>query len=100
MSEVKGMQTKMRRVFALILLAAVLGGFAVLMTSCGNYSLVADAQYDWAELRTASGDLIVGPVSKWAHDSAGHGSGVVYVTINGITYMTHACNVTLMTEKP
>lgn len=89
----------MRRVFALILLAAVLGGFAVLMTSC-NQTILYDVKYDWAELRTVSGDLIVGPVSKWAHDSAGFGSGVVYVTINGITYMTHACNVTLMTEKP
>lgn len=90
------MQEKLRRVFALILLCAVVAGFSVLLTSCGNYSLVADAQYGWAEIRTASGDLIVGPVSKWKPDS----NGVLFVTINGITYLTHACNVTLMTEKP
>ena len=99
MIEVKRMQTKLRRVFALILLFAVLVGFCVLLTSC-NQTILYDVKYDWAELRTVSGELIVGPVSKWAHDSAGHGSDVVYVTINGITYMTHACNVTLMTEKP
>ena len=90
------MKTKLRSVFALILLFAVLAGFCVLLTSCGNYSLVADAQYDWAELRTASGDLIVGPVSKWSPSS----NGTLFVTINGITYLAHACNVTLMTEKP
>ena len=90
------MQTKMRRVFALILLFAVVAGFGVLLSSCGNYSLFANVQYGWAEIRTAGGDLIAGPVSKWTPDS----SGLLFVTINGITYMTHACNVTLMTEKP
>ena len=86
----------MRRVFALILLCAVVAGFCVLLTSCGNYSPVHSAQYDWAEIRTAGGDLIVGPVSKWTPNS----NGVLSVTINGIAYLTHACNVTLMTEKP
>ena len=90
------MQKNMRRVFALILIFAVVAGFGVLLTSCGNCSLVADAQYDWAELRTASGDLIVGPVSKWSLSQ----NGTLFVTINGITYMTSMINVTLMTEKP
>ena len=90
------MQKNVRRVFALILLFAVVAGFCGLLTSCGNYSLFANVQYGWAEIRTAAGDLIVGPVSKWTPDS----SGMLFVTINGITYLTHACNVTLMTEKP
>lgn len=77
------MQTKMRRVFALILLFAVVAGFALLLSSC-NQTILYDVKYDWAELRTVSGDLIVGPVSKWAHNSAVHGSDVVYVTINGL----------------
>lgn len=91
------LQTKWRRVFALILLIAVVAGFGVLLTSCGNSSLTYTAQYDWAEIRTASGDLIVGPVSQWTVTGP---SGTLHVTINGITYLTHACNVTLMTEKP
>lgn len=89
------MQAKLRRVFALILLFAVVAGFCVLLTSC-NQTILYDVKYDWAELRTVSGDLIVGPVSKWTPGS----NGVLFVTINGITYLTHACNVTLMTEKP
>ena len=91
------MRKKLRRVFALTLLFAVVAGFCVLLSSCGNYRLeVIPAEYDWAELRTASGDLIVGPVSKWSLFS----TGTLSVTINGIDYLTHACNVTLMTEKP
>ena len=87
----------MRRAFALILLFAVMAGFCGLLTSRSNYRLVVvPAEYDWAEIRTASGDLIVGPVSKWSIFS----SDTLFVTINGITYLTHACNVTLTTEKP
>lgn len=90
------MQTKLRRVFALILLFAVVAGFCVLLTSC-NQTILYDLKYDWAELRTVSGELVIGQVDAWKDFQDGD---QIQVKINGITYLTHACNVTLMTEKP
>ena len=90
------MQTKLRRVFALILLFAVVAGFCVLLTSC-NQTILYDVKYDWAELRTVSGELVIGQVDAWKDFQDGD---QIQVKINGITYLTHACNVTLMTEKP
>lgn len=91
------MQTKMRRVFALILLFAVVAGFALLLSSCNRTIIDTTYKFAWAVLKLPSGDIVIGEVDAWRDFQDGD---QIQVKINGITYLTHACNVTLMTEKP
>ena len=91
------MQAKMRSVFALFLLFAVVAGFGVMLTSCNRQIIDTTYKFEWAMLKLPSGELVIGQVDAWKDFQDGD---QIQVKINGITYLTHACNVTLMTEKP
>lgn len=91
------MQEKLQRVFALILLCAVVAGLCVLLTSYNRQIIDTTYKFEWAMLKLPSGELVIGQVDAWKDFQDGD---QIQVKINGITYLAHACNVTLMTEKP
>ena len=80
-----------KTLLALLLLVSLL-----LLTACGNRSLF-DTTYTFTRAMIAlpDGSWIEGPVEKWRDYEDGD---QLQVTINGVTYLTHATNVVLMTN--
>lgn len=91
------MQEKLRRVFALILLLAVVAGCAVLMTSCNKTVLDTKYKFSWAYVVLPDGDVVTGPVDSWTDFDDGD---QLQVTIEGVTYLSHGANIVLCSEKP
>jgi len=73
----------------LLLLASLL-----LLTACGNRSLF-DTTYTFTRAMIAmpDGSVVTGTVESWRDYDDGD---QLQVTINGVTYLTHASNVVLM----
>lgn len=93
------MQTRrMRRIFSVILIIAVAAA-CLLLTSCNvgtaRWSDV-DLNYTFAYIGLPDGNRVEGPVDAWY----GSVDGTLQIRIRGITYLTHASNVVLCTEKP
>ena len=82
----------MKKTFLALLLIASL----LLLTACGNRSLL-DTHYnfDYAMIAMPDGTVVEGKVDSWRDYEDGD---QLQVTINGVTYLTHATNVVLMTE--
>ena len=80
-----------KALIALLLLLALL-----LCTACGNRSLF-DTTYTftYAIVGLPDGTYVEGPVTSWRDYEDGD---QLQVTINGVTYLTHATNVVLMTN--
>lgn len=88
----RDMHRKYRRIFALILLIAVAAGCWTL-TSCGKAS---GEQPRWFQIRMPDGNLIEGYGSTFGDFN----NGSITVTINGVKYYTHICNIVMCSEKP
>ena len=86
-----------RRVFALILLLAVVAGCAVLMTSCNKTILDTKYKFEYAYVLLPGGDVVAGPVDSWTDFDDGD---QLQVTINGVTYLSHGSNIVLCSKKP
>lgn len=86
-----------RRVFALILLFAVVAGCAVLMTSCNKTILNTKYKFEYAYVLLPGGDVVAGPVDSWTDFDDGD---QLQVTINGVTYLSHGSNIVLCSKKP
>lgn len=82
----------MKKTLLLLLLAALL----LLLSACGNRSLF-DTTYTFnrAIIALPDGSYVDGPVTSWRDYDDGD---QLQVTINGVTYLTHASNVVLMAE--
>lgn len=82
----------MKKTLLVLLLAALL----ILLCSCGNRSLF-DTTYTFtrAIIALPNGTYVDGPVTSWRDYDDGD---QLQVTINGVTYLTHASNVVLMAE--
>lgn len=80
-----------KALIALLLLLVLL-----LCTACGNRSLF-DTTYTFtrAIIALPNGTYVDGPVTSWRDYDDGD---QLQVTINGVTYLTHASNVVLMAE--
>ncbi|MBQ8200420.1 MAG: hypothetical protein IJZ74_01490 [Clostridia bacterium] len=78
-----------RLMIALLLLMTLL-----LCTACGNRAMF-DTNYTFTRAMIAlpDGTYIEGPVESWRDYDDGD---QLQVTINGVTYLTHATNVVLM----
>lgn len=83
----------MRRIIALILVIAVVIGYAVLMRG----SLRPHSDPCWVILKLPNGDIVQGEGQVKDLLTA---CGVVMITINGIDYQTHFSNVVLCAERP
>ena len=78
----------MRKIIALGLLAST-----IVLTAC-NYDVI-DTQYkfNYAYINVSDTYRVEGKVDKWTDYEDGD---QIQVTINGVTYLTHASNVTLV----
>ena len=87
------MQRRFRRIFALILLLAVAAGCCTL-TSCSQNT--GEQPPRWIQIRMPDGNIVEGYGSqgKFIVD------GATTVTINGVRYYTHICNIVVCSEKP
>ena len=91
------MQTKrMRRIFAAVMIIAMAAACLVL-TSCNRQFLDTTYKFCYAYIALPDGNWIAGPVESWKDFEDGD---QLQVVIHGITYLTHASNVVLCTEKP
>lgn len=81
----------MKKVIALLLLLCML-----LCTACGNRSLF-DTTYTFnrAIISLPDGSFIQGTVESWRDYDDGD---QLQVTIDGVTYLTHASNVVLIAD--
>lgn len=89
----KNMTRKYRRIFAGILLIAVPAGCWTL-TSCGQAA--GEQPPSWIQIRMPDGNLVEG----YGRLSNVYDNGGVTVTINGVHYYTHICNIVECSEKP
>ncbi len=87
---------RMRRVFALILILAIAGA-CFFLTSCNRQVIDLTYKFDWAIIALPNGDTVEGPVEGWKDYEDGD---QLQVKINGVTYLTHAGNVVLCSERP
>ena len=87
------MQRRFRRIFAIILLLAVAAGCCTL-TSCGQAA--SEQPPRWIQLRMPDGNIVEG-YGRFLMISD---FGGATVTINGVSYYTHICNIVECSEKP
>ncbi len=80
-----------KTLITLLLLASLL-----LLTACGNRSLF-DTTYTFTRAMIAmpDGSVVEGEVDSWRDYEDGD---QLQVTINGVTYLTHASNVVLISD--
>ena len=83
----------MKKMIAII---AVLLGLAVMLTACGNYQVI-DVQYTFnrALVKLQDGTIVSGRVERWKDYEDGD---QIQVRIDGVTYLVHAANCTLMAD--
>ena len=83
----------MKKMIAII---AVLLGLAVMLTACGNYQVI-DIQYTFNRglVKLQDGTVVSGRVEKWKDYGD---SDQIQVRIDGVTYLVHAMNCTLMAD--
>lgn len=79
------------------LLATILALGMVFSLSACNYQMVdLTYSYKYAIVSLANGEIVEGKVESWRDYEDGD---QIQVTINGVTYLVHATNITLMTEE-
>lgn len=81
----------MKKVVALV---ALLIAMTVMLSACGNYQYF-DTQFSFnrAQIKLQDGTVVSGAVEKWRDYEDGD---QVQVTIDGITYLVHIANCTLI----
>lgn len=75
-------------VFAVILLLVI-----IVTTGCTNKAIDTHFAFDEAIIRLPDGAIVKGQVKSWTDFEDGD---QLQVTIDGITYLTHASNVVLI----
>lgn len=81
--------------FIAVILALIM---SLSLVACGNKDMWDTVYtFDYAIIRTADGDVVEGEVVTW-NDYEGDSIQVTIKTDDGeLTYLTHICNVTLIT---
>lgn len=82
----------MKKIFIIISMLLIM-----LFTMAGCNKQIADFtyKYDWAVLGLPNGNVIEGEVDSWRD----YGDGdQIQVTIDGVTYLTHATDVVLIDQ--
>lgn len=65
------------------------------VTSCNEQIIDTTYSFDYAYVRLANGEVVEGKVDSWKDYEDGD---QLQVKINGVTYLTHASNVTLISH--
>ncbi len=67
---------------------------AVTLTGCNYQMIDTTYSYEYAILKLPNGEIIEGPVEKWAD----YEGDQLQVKINGKTYLAHSSDVVLISE--
>lgn len=80
---------------AMILIAAV--GLAFGVAGCGNQQIIDTTyNFDYAIIKLPNGKVVEGQVQSWRDFEDGDS---LQIKINGVTYLTHGTNVTLISNN-
>ena len=83
-----------KQLVLIIFLAMIL----ISCTGCHNAQFVDNTcHYDQAIIHLPNGEIVEGRVSSWTSWTSFGDGGAVQIKIDGKTYLTHLCNVCLMT---
>lgn len=88
----KGLKVDMA-VFVVTLILAILISCAFIFTACNKNVFDFTYNYDYAYIKLQNGEVIEGHVSSWADYEDGD---QLQITIDGVTYLVHASNCTLV----
>ena len=77
-------------------IAALLVVMTLALCSCNYKVFDMTYHFEQAQIRLPDGSVVEGKVMDWTDDAVGD---QLQVTIDGVTYLTHAENVVLMTGK-
>lgn len=81
----------MKKIFIIVSMLIMI----LTMTGCNKQVVDFTYNYDWAVLGLSNGNVIEGQVDSWRN----YGDGdQIQVTIDGVTYFTHATNVVLIDQ--
>ena len=81
----------MKKIFIIISMLIMI----LTMTGCNKQVVDFTYKYDWAVLGLPNGNVIEGEVDSWRD----YGDGdQIQVTIDGVTYLTHATDVVLIDQ--
>lgn len=83
----------------IVILAALLVLILISCTGCYNKQLLdTTSHYDRAIVYLPNGEIVEGRVSSWTSWTSFGDGGAVQIKIDGKTYLTHICNVCLISE--
>lgn len=82
---------QLKRWVIVLMLAAI----AALLTACNYTYFDTTWKFDRAQIRMMDGSVIEGKVESWKDFEDGD---QLQLTMNGVTYLTHANNVVMMSE--
>ena len=81
----------MKKIFIIISMLIMI----LTMTGCNKQVVDLTYKYDWAVLVLPNGSVIEGEVDSWRDYADGD---QIQVTIDGVTYLTHATDVVLIDQ--
>lgn len=82
---------RIKLIFATVLLVFAIG--VCICTGCNMNVIDLTYSYNYAYIKLQNGEVIEGPVSSWRDYEDGD---QLQVTIDGVTYLVHASNCTLV----
>ena len=83
--------SRIRLIFTTVLLVLAIGVF--IFTACNKNVLDFTYSYDYAYIKLPNGEVIEGKVTSWTDYEDGD---QLQITIDGVTYLVHASNCTLI----
>ena len=66
-----------------------------LLTACNHSIIDTTWNFNYGYIQLPTGEVVEGPVTSWCDYDDGD---QLQVTINGVTYLTHASNVVLVSK--
>ena len=85
----------MKKMFAILLVAAISLGLASLTVGCNKQMVDLTYSYEYAILSLPNGEVVEGKVSSWTDFEDGD---QIQVKINGKTYLVHSSNIVLISD--
>ena len=85
----------MKKIFAILLVAAFSVGLAALTVGCNKQMVDLTYSYEYAIIGLPNGEVVEGKVSSWTDFEDGD---QIQVKIDGKTYLVHSSNVVLISD--
>ena len=85
----------MKKLIAILLVAAMTLGLAAITTGCNKQMVDLTYSYEYAIIGLPNGEVVEGKVSSWTDFEDGD---QIQVKINGKTYLVHSSNIVLISD--